>query len=106
MVTKSAPFPLLPTPNAHLPTPNAFTVESRWHTVEFEDVEINVVPEGGTARNDSPTLIPSPASMRVSSDIDYADLPHWGELKVSSWRRKDQTHVVEVLKSVSLETEI
>jgi len=79
--------------------------DSGWHTLEFGDVEINVVPEGGTARNDSPTKIPSPTEMGVLSGIDYADLPHWAELKISSWRRKDQTHLVEVLKTVSLETE-
>jgi len=73
--------------------------ESGWHTLEFEDVEINVVPEGGRARNDSPTTIPGPIVMGVTAGIDYADLVHWMELKISSHRRKDQTHIVEVLKT-------
>jgi len=73
--------------------------DSGWHTLEFEDVEINVVPEGGRARNDAPTTIPGPVTMGVPAGIDYADLPHWIELKISSNRRKDQTHIVEVLKT-------
>ena len=76
--------------------------ESGWHTLEYGDVEINVVPEGGRAKNDSPTTIPGPIAMGVVSGVDYADLPHWVELKISSNRRKDQTHIVEVLKAQPL----
>ncbi len=72
--------------------------ESGWHTLEYGDVEINVVPEGGKAKNDAPTTIPGPIEMGVVAGVDYADLPHWIELKISSNRRKDQTHIVEVLK--------
>jgi hypothetical protein len=76
----------------------AWKAESGWHTLEHGDVEINVVPEGGKAKNDAPTTIPGPIEMGVVAGIDYADLPHWIELKISSNRRKDQTHIVEVLK--------
>jgi hypothetical protein len=76
--------------------------DSGWHTLEHGDVEINVVPEGGRAKKDSPTTIPGPVAMGVSSGIDYADPPHWVELKISSNRRKDQTHIVEVLKVQTL----
>jgi len=77
----------------------AWQADTGWHTLEFGNVEINVVPEGGRAKNDAPTTIPGPIAMGVSSGIDYADLPHWVELKISSNRRKDQTHVIEVLKT-------
>ena len=79
----------------------AWQAESGWHTLEFEEVEINVVPEGGRAKNNAPTTIPGPVEMGVLSGVGYADLPHWIELKISSNRRKDQTHIVEVLKSQS-----
>lgn len=75
--------------------------ESGWHTLEFGDVEINVVPEGGKASNDAPTEIPSPEKLGVSVGVGYAGLPQWIELKISSGRRKDLTHVVEVLKQTS-----
>jgi hypothetical protein len=38
----------------------AWNAPSGWHTLTHGDVEINVVPEGGKARNDSPTAIPGP----------------------------------------------
>ena len=77
----------------------SWQAELGWHTLEHGDVEIKVVPEGGRARNDAPTTIPGPDGMGVHSGVDYADLNHWMELKISSYRRKDQTHIVEVLKS-------
>lgn len=42
----------------------AWEAESGWHTLTHGDVEINVVPEGGIARNTAPTTIPG--------------LPDWG----------------------------
>lgn len=77
----------------------AWKDDSGWHTLEFGDVEINVVPEGGRAKNDAPTTIPGPSALGVAVGMDYAGLPQWIELKISSNRRKDQTHVVEVLKT-------
>lgn len=72
--------------------------QAGWHTLSFEDVEINIVPEGGRARDSSPTTIPGPAALGVGAGLDYAALPGWVELKLSSGRTKDRTHVVEVLK--------
>lgn len=79
----------------------AWQAETGWHTLEHEDVEINIVPEGRRARDDAPTTIPGPTAMGVPEGVDYADLEHWIELKISSYRRKNQTHVVEVLKTMS-----
>ena len=36
----------------------------------------------------------------VAEGLDYAALPGWIELKLSSGRAKDRTHVVEVLKVI------
>jgi len=69
-----------------------------WHTLMHGDVEINIVPEGGRARDSSPTTIPSPLAMGVSSSLGYARLESWIELKISSDRQKDRAHIVEVLK--------
>lgn len=71
---------------------------SGWHTLMHGDVEINVVPEGGKAKNTSPTTIPSPQQLGVERGLDYAKLPGWIELKLSSGRQKDRAHVVEVMK--------
>ena len=75
--------------------------ESGWHTLTHADVEINVVPEGGKAKNTSPTTIPAPAAMGVSQGLGYASLPGWIELKISAGRQKDRAHVVEVLKKTA-----
>jgi len=69
-----------------------------WHTLTHGDVEINVVPEGGRARDSSPTAIPGPQQMGVESGLNYASIECWVELKISSGRQKDRAHVVEVLK--------
>ena len=63
-----------------------------------DDVEINVVPEGGKARTTAPTSVPSPTKLGVPTGLDYADLPGWMELKLSSGRQKDRAHIVEVMK--------
>ena len=75
--------------------------DSGWHTLTHGDVEINVVPEGGKARKDSPTTIPAPAEMGIERGLGYASLPAWIELKISAGRQKDRAHVVEVLKKTS-----
>jgi hypothetical protein len=69
-----------------------------WHTLTHGDVELNIVPEGGRARDTSPTEIPGPMEMGVLSGLDYARIESWVELKVSSGRQKDRAHIVEVLK--------
>lgn len=76
----------------------AWQAESGWHTLEHGDVEINIVPEGGKAKNSAPTTIPGPPELGVNEGLGYASLPSWMELKISAGRRKDQAHVVEVLK--------
>lgn len=77
----------------------AWRGKSGWHTLTHGDVEINVVPEGGKAHTQAPTTIPSPAKLGVSSGLDYASLPGWLELKLSSGRQKDRGHIVEVMKA-------
>lgn len=82
----------------------AWKAKSGWHTLLHGDVEINVVPEGGKARDSSPTTIPGPARLGVSQGLDYASLAGWIELKISSGRQKDRAHVVEVMKKTAAET--
>ncbi len=72
-----------------------------WHTLAFEDIEINIVPEGGKARDSSPTTIPGPRALGVSAGLSFSDLAGWIELKLSSGRAKDRTHIVEVLKTLA-----
>lgn len=72
--------------------------ESGRQILTHGDVEINVVPEGGKAKNSSPTTIPSPQQLGVERGLEYASLAGWIELKLSSGRQKDRAHVVEVMK--------
>ena len=76
---------------------------SGWHTLMFGDVEINVIPEGGKAKDSAPTAIPGPQAMGVQAGLHFASLPSWIELKISSNRQKDRAHIVEVLKVSSAE---
>jgi len=72
-----------------------------WHILEHSSgVEINVVPEGGMPRDDAPVPVPSPSKVGVATGLDYANLQGWIELKLGSNRRKDQAHVVEVVKTL------
>ncbi len=72
-----------------------------WHTLTHDDVEINIVPEGGKARDTSPTEIPGPRQMGLDTGLHYAPIEYWMELKISSGRQKDRAHVVEVLKTMN-----
>ncbi len=81
----------------------AWQTPSGWHTLTHGDVEINVVPEGGKARDSAPTTIPGPAKLGVHQGLDYANLPGWIELKMSSGRQKDRAHIVEVMKKNDLQ---
>ena len=83
----------------------AWKSKSGWHTLTHDDVEINVVPEGGRAKDSSPTLIPGPVALGVTSGLGYASLSGWIELKLSSGRQKDRAHVVEVLKTLTKESQ-
>ncbi len=78
----------------------AWKSKTGWHTLMHGDVEINVIPEGGKARDSSPTLIPGPVALGVCEGLGYASLPGWVELKLSSGRQKDRAHIVEVLKTL------
>jgi hypothetical protein len=80
----------------------AWNAPSGWHTLTHGDVEINVVPEGGKARDSAPTTIPGPSKLGVQQGLDYANLPGWIELKLSSGRQKDRAQVVEVMKKNDL----
>jgi hypothetical protein len=82
----------------------AWQAKSGWHTLTHGDVEINIVPEGGKARGSAPTTIPGPAQLGVAKGLDYANLPGWIELKLSSGRQRDRAHVVEVLKKADPQT--
>ena len=64
-------------------------------------MEINIVPEGGKARDTSPTVIPGPQQMGLDTGLHYAPIEYWMELKISSGRQKDRAHVVEVLKTMN-----
>jgi hypothetical protein len=76
----------------------AWRGDSGWHTLTHEDVEINIVPEGGRAKSTAPTTIPGPSELGVRQGLDYANLPGWIELKLSSGRQKDRAHIVEIMK--------
>ena len=79
----------------------AWEAKSGWHTLTHGDVEINIIPEGGKAKNTAPTTIPGPAQLGVRHGLDYASLPGWIELKVSSGRQKDDAHIVEAMKKAN-----
>lgn len=83
----------------------AWPAQSGWHTLTHADVEINIVPEGGKSRATAPTSIPGPLQLGVAEGLEYANLPGWLELKLSSGRQKDRAHIVEVLK-VTTDAEI
>jgi len=82
----------------------AWESKSGWHTLMPGDVEINVVPEGGKARDTSPTEIPGPIQLGVHRGLQYAAIEGWVELKISSGRQKDRAHIVEVLKKSDANT--
>ena len=82
----------------------AWRTKSGWHTLTDGDVEIYVVPEGGKAGSSVPTTIPGPAQLGVAKGLDYATLPGWIELKLSSGRQRDRAHVVDVLKKAAPQT--
>jgi hypothetical protein len=68
-----------------------------WHKLSFEGVNIDVVPEGGQPRKDSPRTIPGPKQLGVSQGLDHASLAGWLETKLSSYR----ADVVQVMKITS-----
>jgi hypothetical protein len=83
----------------------AWRSKTGWHTLEHGDVEINVVPEGGKAKNTSPTTIPGPGQLGVEEGLGVACLAGWVELKLATGRAKDLGHISELMKKAS-ESEI
>jgi hypothetical protein len=71
-----------------------------WHTLHFEGVAIDVVPEGVKPRQDAPTTIPGPKQLGVPAGLGYATLEGWMETKIASARQQDRADVVQVLKKV------
>jgi hypothetical protein len=69
-----------------------------WHKLSYEGVNIDVVPEGGQPRKDSPKTIPGPKRLGVAEGLDYAHLAGWLETKLSSYRAQDRADVVQVMK--------
>ena len=48
-----------------------------WPKLSYEGVSIDVVPEGGQPRKDSPRAIPGPKQLGVPDGLDYARLSGW-----------------------------
>jgi len=69
-----------------------------WHKLDYEGLRIEIVPEGGKAREDAPTAIPGPKKLGVREGMNYANLAGWLETKLSSYRAQDRADVVQVLK--------
>ena len=71
-----------------------------WHTLTHDDVGMNIVPEGGKARDTSPTVIPGPQQMGLDTGLHHAPIECWMELKISYGQQRDRAQVVEVLKAL------
>lgn len=69
-----------------------------WHKLHYNGVDIEIVPEGGKARKDAPTTIPSPRQLGILQGSGYACLEGWVETKLSSNRSQDRADVVRVVK--------
>jgi hypothetical protein len=69
-----------------------------WHKFNYDGVAIEIVPEGGRARKDSPTTIPGPTQLGVAQGSGYSNLEGWVETKLSSGRIQDRADVVWILK--------
>ncbi len=72
-----------------------------WHKLSHEGLNIDIVPQGGKPRKDSPTTIPGPRELGVLEGVDYASLAGWLETKLSSYRVQDRADVVQVMKKTS-----
>lgn len=72
-----------------------------WHKFQYEDVRIEVVPEGAKPRKDAPTTIPSPQQLGVAEGLDYASLEGWTETKLGSGRAFDRADIIQVLKKTA-----
>jgi hypothetical protein len=72
-----------------------------WHKLQYDNVRIEIVPEGGQPSKNAPTTIPGPAQLGVVQGAEYAHLAGWVETKLGSGRRQDQADVVQVLKKTN-----
>jgi hypothetical protein len=72
--------------------------KSGWHTLDHSGIEINVIPEGGKAKDSSPTLIPGPEQLGVTEGLGVACLSGLLEMKIATGRAKDFGHIAELLK--------
>ncbi len=84
----------------------AHEVPIGWHTLTYGDLATNVVPAGDMMHATAPTTIPAPEQLGVHQGLDYASLPSWIELKLSSARQIDLAHFVEVMKKASPESHL
>jgi hypothetical protein len=77
----------------------------RWPKVRHKDtgIQVDVLPEGGrpgTEAKPAPTLIPHPSCMGASgARLRYITLPSLIELKLAAGRARDESDVVELLRT-------
>jgi aminoglycoside-2''-adenylyltransferase len=92
-VASVAGFEILPQP------------EGRWPKVRYKDadVKVDILPEGGRPGVPSklaPTVIPHPRRLGgVSGDLRYIALPALIELKIAAGRGRDDSDVIELLRT-------
>ena len=72
-----------------------------WHKLQYEEVRIDVVPEGRKPRKDAIVTIPGPEQLGVLKGAEYASLAGWIETKLGSYRLQDRADVVRVIKVTS-----
>jgi hypothetical protein len=71
-----------------------------WHKFHYGGVDIEIVPEGGQPRKNSPTTIPGLKQLGVREGARYANLEGWMETKLASNRQLDRADLVQVMKKV------
>ena len=69
-----------------------------WHKLNYNGVDIDIVPEGGAPEPGAPATIPGPRRLGVQKGSDYASLAGWVETKLGSNRIQDRADVVQVMK--------
>jgi hypothetical protein len=80
-----------------------------WHCLVYRDaegeVEIQVVPEGGTTPRDPEYAprVPSPQELGVVRGVGYASFAGWVMMKLVAARDKDRYHLGEALRHASQE---
>ena len=75
-----------------------------WHSLTYQDpegnVQIQIIPEGAKYPRDPPhaPANPGPRALGVEHGLGYSSFGGWVAMKLVANRRKDQYHLVEVLK--------